>query len=71
MIRRIIGRPVTVFMLIAGLCLLGAVSFRQLPIELFPNTELPQLIVYISGPQNAVPSYVEHYAVMQHKVKSS
>jgi multidrug efflux pump subunit AcrB/ABC-type multidrug transport system ATPase subunit len=51
-------------MLIAGLCLLGAVSFRQLPIELFPNTELPQLIINISGPQNADPSYVEHYAVI-------
>ena len=64
MIRRIIRRPVMVFMFIAGLCLLGAVSFRQLPIELFPNTELPQLIVSISGPPNADPSYVEHYAVI-------
>ncbi|MBW2614559.1 MAG: efflux RND transporter permease subunit [Deltaproteobacteria bacterium] len=64
MIRQIIRRPVTVFMLIAGLCLLGAVSFRQLPIELFPNTELPQLIINISGPQNADPAYVEHYAVI-------
>ena len=51
-------------MFIIGLCLLGAVSFQQLPIELFPNTELPQLIVYISGPQNADPTYVEHYAVI-------
>ena len=64
MIRRIIGRPVTVFMFILGLCLLGAVSFRQLPIQLFPNTELPQLIVFISGPPNADPSYVEHNAVI-------
>ena len=64
MIRQIIQRPVTVFMLIAGLCLLGAVSFRQLPIELFPNTELPQLIINISGPSNADPAYVEHYAVI-------
>ena len=51
-------------MLIGGLCLLGAVSVQQLPIELFPNTELPQLIINISGPQNADPSYVEHYAVI-------
>jgi len=63
-IRQIIRRPVTVFMLIAGLCMLGTVSFRQLPIELFPNTELPQLIINISGPQNADPAYVEHYAVI-------
>ena len=64
MIRQIIRRPVTVFMLITGLCLLGVVSFLQLPFELFPNTELPQLIVYISGPPNADPAYVEHYAVI-------
>ncbi len=64
MIRWIIRRPVTVLMLIAGLCLLGAVSLRQLPIELFPNTELPQLIINVSGPQNADPSYVEHNAVI-------
>jgi multidrug efflux pump subunit AcrB/ABC-type multidrug transport system ATPase subunit len=64
MIQRIIRRPITVFMLIAGLCLLGAVSFLQLPIELFPNTELPQLIISISGPGNADPEYVEHYAVI-------
>ena len=51
-------------MLITGLCLLGVVSFRQLPIELFPNTELPQLIIQISGPSNADPGYVEHYAVI-------
>ena len=64
MIRQIIRRPVTVFMLITGLCLLGVVSFLQLPFELFPNTELSQLIIYISGPQNADPAYVEHYAVI-------
>jgi multidrug efflux pump subunit AcrB len=64
LIERIIRRPVTVFMLILGLCLLGVVSVRQLPIELFPNTELPQLIINISGPQNADPAYVEHYAVI-------
>ena len=64
MIRRIIRRPVTVFMFIGGLCLLGAVSVQQLPIELFPNTELPQLIIRVQGPQNADPSYVEHYAVI-------
>jgi multidrug efflux pump subunit AcrB len=51
-------------MFIIGLCLLGAVSVQQLPIELFPNTELPQLIINISGPQNADPSYVERYAVI-------
>jgi len=51
-------------MLLAGLCLLGAVSFRQLPIELFPDTELSQLIINISGPPNADPAYVEHYAVI-------
>jgi len=51
-------------MLITGLCLLGVVSFLQLPFELFPNTELPQLVIYISGPQNADPAYVEHYAVI-------
>ena len=51
-------------MFIIGLCLLGAVSIQQLPIELFPNTELPQLIIYISGPSNADPAYVERYAVI-------
>ncbi|MCP4566134.1 MAG: efflux RND transporter permease subunit, partial [FCB group bacterium] len=51
-------------MILTGLCLLGIVSYTQLPVELFPYTELPFLIVQINGPENADPSFVEQQAVI-------
>lgn len=64
MIRFIVQRPVLVAMLLIGLCLLGVVSYTKLPVELFPYTELPVLIVEIRGPADADPSFVEKEAVI-------
>ena len=47
-----------------GLCLLGVVSYSRLPVELFPYTELPMLIVEIRGPNDADPEFVEKEAVI-------
>ncbi|MFC2158946.1 efflux RND transporter permease subunit, partial [Acidobacteriota bacterium] len=64
MIRLIIKRPILIAMFLIGLCLLGVVSFFQLPIELFPDTEFPMLIVKVNAPSNADPIYVEHHGVI-------
>jgi multidrug efflux pump subunit AcrB/ABC-type multidrug transport system ATPase subunit len=57
-------RPVTVSMILVGLCIMGMISYTRLSVELFPYTELPMLIVEISGPANADPGFVETEAVI-------
>ncbi|MFC2161027.1 efflux RND transporter permease subunit, partial [Acidobacteriota bacterium] len=64
MIETIIKRPVFVAMLLIGLSLLGFISYKQLPLELFPYIEPSMLIVSINGPGNADPSYVEREGVI-------
>ena len=64
MIEFFIKRPVLVSMILTGLCLLGVVSYTQLPVELFPYTELPFFIVQIKGPNDADPALVEKQAVI-------
>ena len=51
-------------MLFIGLCLLGYVSYKQLPVELFPSAELPFLIVQVNGPQEMDPDYIEKQAII-------
>lgn len=46
-------------MLFIALTLLGYVSYKQLPVELLPNAELPMLFVQVSSQQENDPSYVE------------
>lgn len=46
-------------MLFIALSLLGYVSYKQLPVELLPNAELPVLFVQVSSQQDMDPSYVE------------
>lgn len=51
-------------MLFIALTLLGYVSYRQLPVELLPNAELPRLYVNVSsGGTNVDPAYMESQAV--------
>jgi len=45
MIRLSIRRPVAVTMAYFGVALLGVAAWRNIPIELLPNTDLPQLTV--------------------------
>lgn len=51
-------------MLFTGLTLLGYVSYKQLPVELMPNAELPMLFVQINSRIEVDPSYMENQAVI-------
>ena len=51
-------------MLFISLTLLGYVSYKQLPIELIPNAELPMLSVFVSSTQDMDPSYVESEVII-------
>jgi len=46
-------------MLFIALTLLGYVSYKQLPIELIPNAELPRLTVYVVATQEMDPAFIE------------
>ena len=51
-------------MLFLSLTLLGYVSYRQLPVELSPNAELPALIVSVNSQQDMDPAYVESEVII-------
>ena len=51
-------------MLFIGLTFLGYVSYKQLPVELLPNAELPMLFVQVTGTQEMDPSYIESEVVI-------
>lgn len=51
-------------MLFIALTLLGYVSYKQLPVELLPNAELPMLFVQVSSGQDMDPSYVESEVII-------
>jgi len=51
-------------MLFIGLTLLGYVSYKQLPVELMPNAELPMLFVQINSRIEVDPDYMENQAVI-------
>ena len=55
----ILNRKITIAMLFISLTLLGIVSYRQLPVELMPNAELPNLTVVVRAPQDMDPGYLE------------
>jgi multidrug efflux pump subunit AcrB/ABC-type multidrug transport system ATPase subunit len=59
----IFNRRVLVGMLFTALSLTGYISYRQLAVELLPNTELPFLIVSVSSRQEVDPKYMESQAV--------
>jgi len=63
-IRFIIYRKTFVSMLFIGLVLLGYVSYKQLPVELMPNAELPFLIVNVSCMGEMNPEYIEKQAII-------
>ncbi len=51
-------------MLFLGLSLLGYVSYKKLSVELFPNAQLPALIVQVGTPLEIDPSYIETQAII-------
>ncbi|MBP5647217.1 MAG: efflux RND transporter permease subunit, partial [Bacteroidaceae bacterium] len=59
-----IDRRVTICMLLVAMTLLGYFSYKQLPVELLPNTELPQLYINASSRSDLTPSYMEQQVVI-------
>ena len=62
--RFIINRKVFISMLFIGVTLLGYISYKQLPVELMPDSTLPMLYVQISSRQEVDPQYMENQAVI-------
>ena len=60
----IIKRKILIIMLFTGLTMLGWVSYNKLSVELFPNAELPALIVQVGTPLEMDPSYIETQAII-------
>lgn len=51
-------------MLFLGLTMLGYVSYKKLSVELFPNAQLPALIVQVVTTLEVDPSYIENQAII-------
>ena len=60
----IIRRKVLISMLFIGLTVMGYVSYNKLPVELFPNVELPILIVHVRSTTEVDPKYMERQAIV-------
>lgn len=60
----IIKRKVLIAMLFTGMTMLGVFSYRQLPVELFPNTQIPYLFVQIASPLEMDPKNMENQAII-------
>ncbi|WP_455638173.1 efflux RND transporter permease subunit [Parabacteroides sp.] len=60
----LLHRRITICMLFVALTLLGYVSYKQLPVELLPNAELPVMFVQVASGQDMDPSYVESEAII-------
>ncbi|MCK5146140.1 efflux RND transporter permease subunit [bacterium] len=64
MLKWLIQRKIFISMLFTALTLLGIVSYRNLAVELLPETELPMLFVQIASQIESDPSYVEKQAII-------
>ncbi len=60
----IIKRKTLISMLFIGLTMLGYISYQRLQVELYPNSQLPTLIVQVSSILEVDPSYIENQAVI-------
>ncbi|MBA4321567.1 MAG: ABC transporter ATP-binding protein, partial [Odoribacter sp.] len=60
----ILKRRILISMLFIGLTMLGYVSYKKLSVELFPNAQLPALIVRVGTPLEMDPSYIETQAII-------
>lgn len=60
----LINRKVLITMLFTGLSMLGFLSYRQLPVELFPNATLPMLFISVGTPMEVDPKYMENQAII-------
>ena len=60
----ILKRRILISMLFVGLSMLGFISYKRLPLELIPNTQLPALVIQTASMLEMDPSYIETQAVM-------
>lgn len=51
-------------MIFIGLSMLGFISYKNLPVELLPNVELPSLVVQVSSVLEVDPAYMENQAII-------
>ncbi len=64
LLKTIIRRKVLVSMLFIGFTVMGYISYTKLPVELFPNVELPVLIVHVRSASDVDPKYMERKAIV-------
>ena len=64
LLHTIIKRKVLVSMLFIGFTVMGYISYNKLPVELFPNVELPVLIVQVGATSEVDPKYMEREAII-------
>jgi multidrug efflux pump subunit AcrB/ABC-type multidrug transport system ATPase subunit len=64
LLKTIIRRKVLISMLFIGLTVMGYISYTKLPVELFPNVELPVLIVHVRSASDVDPKYMERQAIV-------
>src|SRR5690554_1391097 len=60
----LLNKRITISMLFIATTLLGYVSYKQLPVELLPNAELPMLYVNVNSLQDMDPSFVESEVII-------
>ena len=60
----IIKRKVLIAMLFTGLTMLGYFSYKQLPVELYPNAQIPFLFVQVGSMLEVDPEYMENQAII-------
>ncbi|HRG08163.1 MAG TPA: efflux RND transporter permease subunit, partial [Cyclobacteriaceae bacterium] len=64
LLKTIIRRKVLISMLFIGFTVMGYISYTKLPVELFPNVELPILIVNVRSATDVDPKYMERQAIV-------
>ena len=64
LLQTIIRRKVLVSMLFIGFTVMGYISYTKLSVELFPNVELPVLIVHVQSATDVDPKYMERQAIV-------
>jgi multidrug efflux pump subunit AcrB/ABC-type multidrug transport system ATPase subunit len=64
LLQTIIRRKVFISMLFIGFTVMGYISYTKLSVELFPNVELPVLIVHVRSATDVDPKYMERQAIV-------
>ncbi len=60
----LVNRRVFISMLFIGLSMLGYISYKNLPLELFPNAEEPIFYVQVFSASEVSPEYMEQQAII-------